>query len=77
MFLQSDSLMFGTGIAYADQLIYCEVEMDEDDYKVFFFGELVAEITLNENGEWMLTSGIPLPESIISEIGQRIEALYL
>jgi hypothetical protein len=69
--------MFGTGIAYANELIYWQVEMADDDYKVLFFGELVAEITLNENGEWVLSSGIPLPDSIISEIGQRIEAQYL
>jgi hypothetical protein len=64
-------------IAYAGQLIYCKAIMKDDHYEVLFNGRPVAAIAYNDYSNWMLTSGVILPEEIIAEIGSKIESHYL
>lgn len=66
----------GFGLEYPSELIYCEVIPNEQAFEVLFNGKPVAEIQLNENMNWMLFSGIPLPNTIINEIGWRIENVF-
>lgn len=69
-----DSL--GFGLDYADELFYCEVQATEDSYELFFDSKPVASITLNIYFRWMLCSGAIIPQSIIDEIGIRIESYF-
>jgi len=68
--------VIGFGLDYGNQLIYCEAVMQEDHFDVHFDGKWVASIAHNENWDWMQASGVILPETIVDEIGLRIESYY-
>jgi len=68
--------VIGFGLDYGNQLIYCEAVMQEDHFYVHFDGKWVASIAHNENWDWMQASGVILPETIVDEIGLRIESYY-
>lgn len=66
----------GFGMVYADELIYCEAVMKDNHYDVLFDGKWVASIAHNDDWDWIQASGVILPETIIEEIGLRIESNY-
>lgn len=66
----------GFGLVYAGQLLYSEVLIDEGFYRVLFNSKQIAEITYTFNFEWKLSAGALLPQSIVDEIGYRIENHY-
>ncbi len=68
--------VIGFGLAYADELIFCEAVMKDNHYDVLFDGKWVASIAHNDDWDWMQASGVILPETIIEEIGLRIESNY-
>ena len=68
--------VIGFGLAYADELIFCEAVMKENHYDVLFNGKWVASIAHNDYWDWMQESGVILPDAVIDEIGLRIESNY-
>jgi hypothetical protein len=68
--------VIGFGLAYANQLIYCEAVMQEDAFDVLFNGRWVASIAYNEDWHWMQASGIMLQKDTIAPIGLKIESYY-
>ena len=67
---------FGYAFQFATELHYCEVVMAENAYLVKLKWQ-VAELQLNDNMEWMLAAGVPLAQSTISEIGRKIESVFM
>lgn len=68
--------VIGFGIAYGDELIYCEACMAERSYDVYFDGKWTASVEHTDQFNWIQASGAILPQSIIDEIGQKIESHY-
>lgn len=68
--------VIGFGLDYADELVYCEAVMKENHYEVLFDGKWIASVVHNDNMEWSQASGLILPESIIEQIGYRIDSNY-
>jgi len=68
--------VIGFGLAYGNELVYCEAVMKDNHYEVLFDGKWIASIAHNEDWDWMQASGVILPEAIIAEIGLRIEGNY-
>ena len=66
----------GFGLEYGGQLIFCEAIMQEDHFDIHFDGQYIASIAHNDDWDWMQASGTILPETIIAEIGLRIESYY-
>lgn len=64
------------GLDYGGQLIFCEAIMQEAHFDIHFDGKWIASIAHNDDWDWMQSSGIILPETIIDEIGLRIESYY-
>ena len=64
------------GLAYGNELVFCEAVMKDNHYEVLFDGKWMASIVHNDEMEWMQESGVILPETIIEEIGLRIESYY-
>jgi hypothetical protein len=44
--------------------------------RCFFDGKWIASVAHNDDMEWVQASGTILPETIIEEIGLRIESNY-
>jgi hypothetical protein len=68
--------VIGFGIAYGEEMVYCEARMEENSYDVFFNGKWMASVEHTDYLNWIQASGVILPQSIIDEIGQRIESHY-
>ncbi|NOW96084.1 hypothetical protein [Mucilaginibacter sp. SG564] len=68
--------VIGFGIVYGDEMIYCEASMTERSYEIFFNGLWMASVEHTDQFNWIQASGVILPQSIIDEIGQRIESHY-
>ena len=68
--------VIGFGLAYGNELVYCEAVMKDNHYEVLFDGKWIASIAHNDEMEWIQASGVILPEAIIDEIGLRIESNY-
>ena len=71
-----DNPVIGFGIDYAGELKYCEAIMQDTSYDIYFDHEWIASIIHDDNWDWRLASGSILPQSIINEIGLRIESHY-
>jgi hypothetical protein len=68
--------IIGFGLEYANQLIYCEAIMRDDEYDLLFDGKWTASIAHNDEWDWMQASGVILPQDTIAEIGLKIESHY-
>jgi hypothetical protein len=68
--------VIGFGLAYGGELLFCEAIMRDKCYDVHFDGKWVAAIVYNDDMEWSQASGVILPETIIEEIGFRIDSNY-
>ena len=68
--------VIGFGIAYGNEMIYCEAHMDERSYDIYFDGAWTASLEHTDELNWIQASGAILPQAIIDEIGQRIESHY-
>ncbi len=71
-----DNPVIGFGIDYGGELKYCEAIMQETSYDIYFDREWIASIIHDDNWNWQLAAGAILPQSIINEIGLRIESHY-
>ena len=69
-------LVFGFGLEYAGDLVYCETVMQDDHYEVLFNGVWIGTVEHTEDFEWIRPSGAILPQSIVDEIGFRIVSQY-
>jgi hypothetical protein len=69
--------VIGFGLEYAGNLVYCEATMQDNYYDISFDEIWIATVEHDEDLNWLQASGIILPQSIINEIGQRIERAYL
>ena len=68
--------VIGFGIVYGDEIIHCEASMAERSYEIFFNGKWMASVEHTDELNWIQASGVILPQSIIDEIGQKIESHY-
>lgn len=68
--------IIGFGIVYGEEIIYCEASMAERSYEIYFNGKWMASVEHTEYLNWIQASGVILPQSIIDEIGQKIERHY-
>lgn len=68
--------VFGFGLDYGNELVYCEAVMQHDHYEILFNGAWIAAVAFTEDMEWIQASGAILPQSIIDEIGYRIVSQY-
>lgn len=68
--------VIGFGLDYAGELIFCEAVMHDKHYNVLFDGKWVASVIHDDNMQWLQASGTILPETIIEEIGYRIDSNY-
>jgi hypothetical protein len=68
--------IFGFGIDYGNELVYCEAVMQNDHYEVLFNGVWKGTVVHSEDFDWIQASGPILPQSIIYQIGLRIESHY-
>ena len=71
-----DRPSIGFGITYGNEIKYCEAIMADTSYDIYFNGEWIASVAHNDSFEWMQDSGTILPQSIIDEIGLKIESHY-
>jgi hypothetical protein len=67
---------FGYAVQTAIELTYCEVVMQDHAFEIVF-KESVAEVQLDDQFQWRLTAGIPLPNHLIAEIGKKIESVFM
>ena len=74
--MESQSPTFNFAIEYAAKTVNCEVMMQPDAYDILFDGRWMASITHTEEWTWIQASGVILPDSIIDEIGFRVESEY-
>lgn len=68
--------VFGFGLEYAGEFVYCEATMQDDHYEILFNGVLKGTVAYTEEFEWIQASGAVLPQSIVDEIGFRIVSQY-
>jgi hypothetical protein len=69
--------VIGFKLEYGGNLVYCEATMQDNYYEISFDGNPIGTIEHDEDLTWRPASGTILPQSIISEIGERIESNYL
>lgn len=63
-------------LTYAGQRLRCRTVMYDTWYRIYFDGQLIAEIAMNGDMEWMLTGGSILPHETVRYIGRKIESRY-
>lgn len=69
-----DGLEFKFPLIYEGEPVMCGVAMGESGFGVLFDNKLVAEINISDDGvNWEVTSGGPLDEDTLYEIGNEIE----
>lgn len=71
-----DNPILAYDIFYAERCLFCETVMYDTFYLVYFNGNYIADIAMNDDMEWMLESGAVLPQATIDEIGRNIESRY-
>lgn len=71
-----DNPFFQFELMYADQIVICTVVMQTDGYEVLFDGRPMASVVHAEDWSWVQASGVILPQTIVDEIGLRIESEY-
>ena len=67
---------FSFELEYAGNTVTCEVTMQARSYDIFFDGRLMGAIAHTGDAAWIQESGVILPDSIIEEIGLRVESEY-
>lgn len=67
---------FSFPLEYAGEMVICEVVMQEEGYGILFDGRWMGAIAHTEDWIWIQSSGVILPESVIDEIGLRVENEY-
>ena len=72
----NESPVFGFGLEYGGELIYCEVKMLDIGYDIYFNNEWKASVAHTVDFTWIQSSGAILPQEIIDEIGFQIEDRY-
>lgn len=75
--IEIDTPSLGFGLQVSTRLIYCEAFANDESYFILFNSIRVAEIKLGDDCYWFLWSGKPTSQSLIDEIGQRIENHFM
>ena len=74
--MEDQSSAFSFELEYAGETVNCKVNMQAQSYDILFDGRYMATIAHTGDATWTLESGVILPESIIEEIGLRVENEY-
>jgi hypothetical protein len=74
--MESKHPSFSFELEYAGQHVNCNVIMQSNEFDILFDGCSMGSIAYNEKQTWILSSGSILPDSIVEEIGNRIESQY-
>ncbi len=74
--MESENPSFSFILDYANKAVVCEAIMQINAYDILFDGRFMASIVHTDYWTWIQSSGIILPQSIIDEIGFRIESEY-
>jgi hypothetical protein len=74
--MESQAPSFSFALEYASKAITCEVIMNPQSYDILFDGRWMASIAHTDEWTWIQASGVILPESVIDEIGLRVESEY-
>ena len=67
---------FNFNLDYAGTTVDCKVVMEDRSFTIFFDDRLMATIAHTDDMDWIQESGVILPESIVEEIGCRVESEY-
>jgi hypothetical protein len=68
--------IIGFGIEYANELIYCEAVMRDHYYDILFNSKWRASLEMTDIDTWTQVSGVTLPQTVIDEIGRKIQNHY-
>jgi hypothetical protein len=72
-----DQEEFEFPLVYEGEAVLCRVAMGESGFGVLFDNTLVAEINVKDDGvNWEVTSGGPLNDDVVYEIGKEIDRHY-
>jgi hypothetical protein len=71
-----ESPVFTFELKYADNPVNCKVLMQESSYDIYFDEKFMGSLEHTEDFQWILASGVILPQEIIQEIGFEIEHRY-
>jgi hypothetical protein len=74
--MESENPSFSFELDYADNAVVCKVIMQPDGYDILFDGRPMASIAHTDEWTWIQASGAILPQTIIDEIGFRVESEY-
>ncbi|SEO08846.1 hypothetical protein SAMN05192574_105258 [Mucilaginibacter gossypiicola] len=74
--MESETPSFRFALEYAGESVNCEVVMKSACYDILFDDRWMASIEHTDDFTWIQASGVILPESIIDEIGLRVESEY-
>jgi len=64
-------------MAYARELGICVAVMRETWFDVFFNDRHFGELVMDDNMEWVLSTGDSLPNELVYEIARKIELRYV
>ncbi|WPU99193.1 hypothetical protein SNE26_24580 [Mucilaginibacter sp. cycad4] len=74
--MEDQTPVFSFEIEYAGETVICKVIMQSINYDVLFNERFMATIGHTGEWTWIQESGVILPDSVIEEIGYRIESEY-
>jgi hypothetical protein len=72
--MKGQSPAFSFELNYAGETVNCEVNMQPQSFDIWFGGRFMATIAYTGEMTWIQESGVILPQSVIEEIGLRIES---
>ncbi|UOE48730.1 hypothetical protein MTO98_30485 [Mucilaginibacter sp. SMC90] len=75
--MEDQNPTFSFELDYAGEKVRCRVNMQAQSCEILFDGRFIATIALTGDATWIQESGVTLPDSIIEEIGLRVESEYL
>jgi hypothetical protein len=67
---------FNFELEYASNTVDCKVVMQDDSYNIYFDDRFMGSIAYTEEWTWIQASGVIIPETVIEEIGLRVESEY-
>ena len=74
--MESQNPSFSFELEYAAKVVKCKVIMQDNGYDILFDGRLMGSIEHTDEWTWIQASGVILPDSVIEEIGDRVESEY-
>jgi hypothetical protein len=71
-----DDTLAWFGLGCANELGICVAIMHETWFELFFNNRPFGELVMNDNMDWILSTGDSLPDELVFEIGRKIERRY-